>query len=42
MLVEYKGKQTEYFADFVNNTINMTGGGMIGHTLIRNSPDIKR
>lgn len=27
MLVVYKGNQTEYFADCVNDTINMTGRG---------------
>lgn len=26
MLVDYKGNQTKYFADCVNDTINMTGG----------------
>ncbi len=42
MLVDYKGNQTEYFADCVNDTINMTGGGMTGPTLIKNSLSIKR
>lgn len=42
MLVDYKGNQTEYFTDCVNDTINMTGGGMTGPTLIKNSLSIKR